>query len=198
MARRLVAGLLALVVALPLAAGPRERLATRPVLRGDFVQEKHLAGFPAPLLSRGRFLLVRDRGIAWDTREPVASDVVLTAEERILRRDEGAVRRFAHRRSGPGARETQALLQALLAGDLDTLATRFEMEEGAGGAGAWTLSLRPRAPALRRVFARIDVAGDRFVERVEIVSGEGERTVITFAGVEGADAPTADEAARFD
>lgn len=197
-AGRLLVLLLALVAAPDAGADVRARLATPPVLRGEFVQEKQLAGFPAPLVSRGRFLLVRDTGVAWDTRAPVTSSVVLTADERILRQDGGAPRRIAHRRSGPGARETQALLQALLAGDFDALATRFEMEEGAGGAGAWTLSLRPRAAALRRVFARIDVAGDRFVERVEIVSGEGERTVITFAAVEAADAPGADEAARFD
>lgn len=197
-AGRLLVLLLALAAAPAAGADVRARLASPPVLRGEFAQEKHLAGFPAPLASRGRFLLVRDRGVAWDTREPVPSSVVLTADERILRQDGGAPRRIAHRRSGPGARETQALLQALLAGDLDTLATRFEIEEAAGAADAWSLTLRPRAPALRRVFARIEVAGDRYVERVEIISGDGERTVIAFSGVEAADAPTAGEAARFD
>lgn len=195
---RIAALLLALAASLPSAADVRARLASPPVLRGEFAQEKRLAGFPAPLVSSGRFLLVRDRGIAWDTREPLASEVLLTADELVLRRGGGVTRRIAHRRSGPGARETQVLLRGLLAGDFDALAPRFEVVESAGDEGVWTLSLRPRAPALRRVFACIWVTGDTFVERVEIVSGEGERTVLVFSAVEAAEAPTAAEAARFD
>jgi hypothetical protein len=46
------------------------RLASPAVLRGSFEQEKRLAGFRNPLLSKGDFLMAKDRGVVWATRAP--------------------------------------------------------------------------------------------------------------------------------
>ena len=62
-------------------AGVRERIEQPEVLRGRFEQEKQLKGFRNPLRSTGTMLLVRERGIAWDTSEPFASSAVLTREK---------------------------------------------------------------------------------------------------------------------
>ena len=58
--------------------GVRARLAKPAVLRGQFEQQKQLQGFRNPLKSSGDFLLLRDRGIAWNTRLPFASSTRLT------------------------------------------------------------------------------------------------------------------------
>ena len=63
-------------------AGVRARLAQPAVLRGQFEQRKQLKGFRNPLVSRGNFLLLRERGVAWDTTEPFASSALLTRERR--------------------------------------------------------------------------------------------------------------------
>ena len=79
--------LLALLCALSFAAmakegdGVRARLAKPAVLRGEFAQEKQLHGFRNPLKSSGDFLLLRDRGIAWNTRAPFASSTRLTRKK---------------------------------------------------------------------------------------------------------------------
>ena len=71
------------VVPLAMAADPlaqvRSQMAQVPVLRGDFTQEKQVAGFKNPLRSNGRFLLARHKGVVWTTTAPFPSEIVITA-----------------------------------------------------------------------------------------------------------------------
>ena len=70
--------------------GVRARLAKPVVLRGEFVQEKQLHGFRNPLKSSGDFLLLRDRGIAWNTRAPFASSTRLTRKKLLATMPDGS------------------------------------------------------------------------------------------------------------
>ena len=73
-------------------AGIRERLARPATLRGTFEQEKQLQGFRNPLRSRGTFLLLRERGIAWDTTAPFPSSTVLGRERLVTTLPDGSTR----------------------------------------------------------------------------------------------------------
>lgn len=179
------------------APGVQARLAQAPVLRGDFVQEKQVAGFRRPLRSSGRFLLVRGQGLAWDTREPFAGETVL-AQGRLYTRDlDGRRRLLLDGAASPGAAAATALLLALLGGDLEALAADFELQERVDDAG-WQLLLSPRPGPMQSAFTRLRLAGDRHVREVEVEEANGDRTLITFAAIEEAQAPTADEAARLE
>ncbi len=70
----------ALLVAAPpvqaapdLAASVRQQLVQAPVLRGEFEQSKQVQGFSKPLISRGSFIVSRERGVLWLTKTPFAS-----------------------------------------------------------------------------------------------------------------------------
>jgi len=54
------------------AAGPEGGLQAGQVLRGRFVQERHLQGFNAPLRSEGRFVLAAGKGLIWRAEKPFA------------------------------------------------------------------------------------------------------------------------------
>lgn len=199
-----LAALLGLVLALPvLAAGEgddvRARLAQPAVLRGQFEQSKQLEGFRQPLVSRGDFLLVRDRGVAWDTREPFASTTLLTRERLLTRLPDGSQRVLLDAADSPGMAAVNALLLALVAGDLPALAERFQLAETLAADGRWTLVLTPEEAGLRQAFARITLAGDRFVREVVIEEAGGDVTTLRFVALaDEPAAPTPDEAARFD
>ena len=203
--RSLLAAWLLCAGCLPAAAsaddaldGIRARLAQPAVLRGAFEQEKQLQGFRNPLRSRGTFLLVRDRGIAWDTREPFASSAVLGRERLVTTLPDGTTRVLLDATESPATAAVNALLLALVAGDLDALAPQFELEGALGDDGAWTLHLTPRPGPLQRVFTGIDLAGDAHVREVRIAEAGGDTSTIRFADL--AEAPAADvaELARFD
>ena len=104
----------------------------------------------------------------------------------------------------PGAaRLTQAglwlaWLMALVAGDLDALATRFTLKEALRVDGGWSLTLQPRDAALKQAFSRIVLDGDRYVRGVEIVEPAGDRTRIRFSGLREAPPATRQEAAQLD
>lgn len=199
----LLAGLPALAQA-PEAAGQgsdgmRSRLAQPPVLRGRFEQQKQLEGFRNPLVSRGDFLLVRARGVAWDTTEPFASSALLTRDRLLTRQPDGSTRVVLDASASPGMAAANSLLMALVAGDVDTLASQFDLEEPPAAEGLWTLVLQPREPGLQRVFKRITLRGDRFVREVDIEEAGGDRTLLRFLELSDQPAqPTAAESARFD
>ena len=179
--------------------GVRERLAQPPVLRGQFEQSKQLQGFRNPLVSRGDFLLVRERGVAWDTREPFASTTLLTRDRLLARLPDGSQRVLLDAAASPGTAAVNALLMALVAGDLPALAERFTLEESLGADGRWQLVLVPREDALRQVFTRITLAGDRFVREVVIEEAGGDATTLRFLALTDDPATaSADEVARFD
>jgi hypothetical protein len=180
-------------------AGVRARLAQPEVLRGRFEQRKQLQGFRNPLVSRGEFLLLRDRGVAWDTTEPFASSTLLTRERLLTRLPDGSQRIVLDAAASPGMAAVNSLLMALVAGDLDALAPQFHIEEALLADGGWTLNLDPRDAGLKRVFARIVLSGDRHVREVHIEESGGDRTALRFLHLSDQPAtPTAAEAARFD
>lgn len=179
------------------AAGVRARLAKPALLRGEFEQEKRLQGFRNPLKSSGSFLLMRDRGIAWDTRAPFASSTRLTRGKLLAKMPDGSTQVLIDAGASPGMAAVNALLMALVAGDLDALATRFVLQESLRQDG-WTLVLRPRDPALKQAFASIVLAGDRYVRSVEIVEAGGDRTRIRFDALREGPPATAAEASQLD
>lgn len=180
-------------------SGVRGRLAEPPVLRGQFEQRKQLQGFRNPLVSRGDFLLVRARGVAWDTREPFASSAVLTRERLLTELPDGSRRVVLDAQSSPGMAAVNSLLMALVAGDLQALAPQFETRETLLPEGSWRLVLVPREAGLKRVFARIELRGDRHVREVDIEETGGDRSTIRFIDLRDVPATaSAEEAARFD
>ncbi|RZA14633.1 MAG: outer membrane lipoprotein carrier protein LolA [Lysobacteraceae bacterium] len=178
--------------------GVRARLAKPAVLRGQFEQEKQLHGFRNPLRSSGDFLLLRARGVAWNTRTPFASSTRLTRSKLLATMPDGSTQVLIDAGASPGMAAVNALLMALVAGDLDALSTRFTLKETLRADGGWTLALKPRDAALKQAFTTIVLDGDRYVRGVEISEPGGDRTRIRFANLREAPPATRQEAAQLD
>ena len=55
--------------------------------------------------------------------------------------------------------------------------------DGSVAADRWTLSLTPKAPALRRVLVRIDIDGAAAVHRIKLQEANGDDVTITFSDI---------------
>lgn len=176
----------------------RQRLVDAPVQRGEFEQRKTIKGFRNPLLSRGDYLVARERGVVWRTREPFASTLVLTRDRLLSRTADGSVATRLDARDEPGLKAINELLFALMATDLALLAQRFRIDGELVGAEGWTLRLVPRDAAVAQWVARIELEGDRHVRTVRVSEAQGDQSVIRFSAVATAAALTREEAARFD
>lgn len=183
----------------PALAAVAARLARPATLRGRFEQEKRLAGFRNPLRSSGDFLLVRGRGVAWDTTAPFASSAVLTPAKLSTRLPGGDTRVLVDAAASPATAAVTGLFLALVEGDLDALAARFDVVATAPAAdGRWTLALRPRDDTLAKAIADIELSGREFVEIVRVREKAGDETVLRFLELTPAPPAAAAEVARFD
>jgi Outer membrane lipoprotein carrier protein LolA len=184
--------LLALLASAPWLAGAasaatlvesvQARLANQPpALRGEFEQQRTLRGAKRALVSRGEFLILRDRGVLWRTREPVASSLVITTSAVRAIGADGHVQQQLDAARVPGLKEFTQLMLALLAGDLGALATQFRLDGELHGEQGWVLVLEPLVPAVAAQMARVRVEGERFVQRVTIDEAGGDRVQIRFS-----------------
>ncbi|HDS1734216.1 MULTISPECIES: outer membrane lipoprotein carrier protein LolA [Pseudomonas] len=151
----------------------QKQLSEPAVVRGSFIQEKHLRALPQPLLSRGSFVLAREHGLLWLLQTPLRQDYRINAEG-IARRDPSGWQQLPNRSAGA---EQNRLFFAVLQGDSSGLQRDFELSL-AGSADHWQLRLDPRSLLLKQIFSRIDITGGRYVERIELQETQGDSTVL--------------------
>ncbi len=205
MLRHLAAGgiALALLGTMPVHAedllgGVAVRLVDAPVIHGQFEQTRKLAGFSNPLVSRGDFVLARGRGVVWNTRDPFPSSLLVTPEKLVMRGADGKVQQQMQADSQPAMRVVGESMIAVLRGDLRSLQARFDVKGKLVGKAGWTLVLTPLDAGMRRVFTRIELAGDRFVRNVRLEEGSGDSTVVRMIDPSAADNLSAAEEQRFE
>jgi hypothetical protein len=160
----------------------QQRLAVEPVVRGTFEQRKTVRGFRNPLLSAGDFVVSRQRGVIWRTREPFASTLVVTRERVQARQADGSVARTLDAAEEPALRAISETLFGVLAADFGVLAQRFRIEGELVGREGWKLLLLPLDPALARWIERIAFDGDRFLRNVRLHEASGDQARIRLGG----------------
>ncbi|GIX34853.1 MAG: outer-membrane lipoprotein carrier protein [Lysobacteraceae bacterium] len=152
------------------------------ILRGRFEQEKQISGFRNVLRSEGRFLVVRGRGILWQTDKPFPASWRIVAG----RSSEQTV---------PGLGEW---LEALLQMDITRLEREFDIELSVDQ-GQWAARLSPQSATLVERIRRIELRGDRRVRAVAFEDGLGNKTKVRLIHLESADPSlTEAEAASLD
>jgi len=172
-------------------------LARATVLTGNFTQRRLLHEIPRPLVSKGDFLLARELGVQWRTREPFDSELVLTRSGMTMRADSAETVEFSTRNQ-PAVRAAAEIVFALFALDLETLEHRFLLF-AAGTPEQWQIGLRPRDAVTASVFRQAVISGSRQVERVVLEDAAGDRTEVHLSDVAVRSAPlSASERAHFD
>jgi len=180
-----------------LATVVRQQLVQVPVLRGEFEQHKQVQGFSKPLVSKGTFLVARERGVLWVTQSPFASQLRLTRNE-IVATQNGAIAFRLDAGKEPTVRVINGLMFSLLNGELDGLAELFKID-GLADAKGWQITLSPKQSALAKLMLKIELDGDKYVRSIRIDEASGDKTVIRFSAQRNGPAQlTADEVAKFD
>ena len=106
----------------------QQRVAQVEVLRGRFEQEKRITGFKNPLRSQWRFVVSRQQGVIWTTDKPFPSEVVITRDRILSRQRDGSQRVEVDGREQPALRSVNAMMFALVSGDVGALSARFETQ----------------------------------------------------------------------
>lgn len=157
------------------------QLAENALIRGTFIQEKHLRAMAQPLTSRGKFVLAADKGLLWQLQSPIRQDYRINSAGIAKRTRDGWV-------AQPGndaAAQQSRLFLALLQGETSGLETDFQLQLQ-GVQDNWTLTLTPRALILKQIFSRIEIQGGELVQRIELFETQGDRTLLKLPNSQGA------------
>ena len=187
--------LLLLLAALACAAPAQAQPAGEPVLRGTFVQERHLQGFSAPIRSEGRFVLAAGRGLIWQLERPFNVTTVITPGALVQYANGAETLRLPTSRI-PALGRLYDMLGGALAADWRGLEDEFTVTRRQDGA-AQQVFLVPKGPVdpaspIKSITARTA----RFIEQVVIERPSGDVDRLDFGNqVLSHGAPSAEEAA---
>lgn len=173
------------------------RLAQPDVMCGRFDQAKQLVGIRKPLLSSGRFCVVKGSGVVWRTLKPFPGTLRLTRDQIVQFQGERVALRL-DARNEPVVKMVNGVLFSMLAGDLGQLDTLFETS-GTVAPQSWQVQLKARNPALARAIGTIRLEGNTHVQAIFMDEASGDRTAISFSEIRaGREAMTAEEAGLFE
>ncbi|TRO42210.1 outer membrane lipoprotein carrier protein LolA [Pseudomonas sp. ALS1131] len=150
-----------------------EQLGKPEVVRGSFIQEKHLRALPQPLTSRGTFVLAKDYGLLWLLERPLQQDYRIDDQGIARRAEQGW--QFVAQQSATA--QQNRLFLAVLKGDSSGLRQDFDLSLS-GSADNWQLDLTPRSVLLKQVFKAIVISGGALVQRIELQETQGDSTVL--------------------
>jgi hypothetical protein len=199
MRRLILALLLAVMPVVAMAAGPTQSIAVGEVLRGRFVQERHLKGFNASLRTEGHFVLAPGRGLIWRAEKPFAVTTVITANGLVQEVGGSETMRMPSARL-PFLSRLYDMLGGALAGDWRALETDFVVTR-AGDDRHWQVDLAPRKAddPIAMPFHAITAQGSRFVETVAMVKPDCDSDTLSFLDQALSSAPlTVEETAALD
>ena len=167
-----------------------------PGLSARFRESRQMQLLAAPLVSEGTLHYAPPGRLVRRTEQPELAVALL--EGNHLRFRDASGEQSLDLDAMPAARQFLESFTALVAGDRAALARSYELAFEPLGASAWRLTMRPRVPALSRVFRAVEVAGEGVALRtlvVREVSGDVSET--TFTEVRTDRRFTAEESARL-
>lgn len=189
-----------LALALPahadeLLASILKRLAEPPVIRAQFVQERHIADMTRPTVSRGRITVSRQDGVLWQIESPVKLVLAFTPNGVIETGPDG-VRRSRDQRRGAVDTEVGRLMRSIVGANEEALKPSFDAS-AQGGLERWTVSFTPRAREMARFLKVVRLGGSRYLEMIEIEETSGNSTMVRLRQHAVAEKVAADELALF-
>ncbi|PZQ22835.1 MAG: outer membrane lipoprotein carrier protein LolA, partial [Stenotrophomonas acidaminiphila] len=129
---------------------------------------------------------------------PFPSEIVITQDRILSRQRDGSRRVEVDGKQQPGLRSVNAMMFALMSGDMKALTSTFDVKEEPAADG-WKMTLVPRSRQLAQAFTSVRLSGDRYVRDVELREANGDITRLRFSGMSEAPATLSrDEAARFE
>ena len=171
-----------------LIGGIRSRLGNPEVVRGEFEQKKVIEALGRPLISRGDFVFVRDRGVVWRTHTPFAQTLRLTRTS-IIQEQGGQVLFKLSADREPAIRAMSEIFLPLFGANFFQLEKHYHISGEVKGK-SWRVVLDPIPAVLLQVFRQIRLEGTSHIQRVELMDANGDRTDIRFSHVQTGDALT--------
>ncbi|MCQ2388568.1 MAG: hypothetical protein MJ138_02525 [Kiritimatiellae bacterium] len=141
--------------------------------------ERFVPGLPAPLVSTGVVSCCAGSGIVWRVESPFFSEVRMLGDAMVFSDEDGVRRKTA--KELPQYDRIRRQTDAFLAGDAHAFDGAFDLR-ACDTADGWTLTLEPAVGAMKRLFAKVELAGGERLESVTLKTADGGESRIRFSG----------------
>ncbi|QUY49195.1 outer membrane lipoprotein carrier protein LolA [Serratia plymuthica] len=175
----------------------QQRFSQQPVLRAEFEQQRSISGMDKPLKSRGELLISQQKGLWWAQQKPFPLTLLLD-DKRMVQTLAGQPPQVVTADNNPQMFQFNHLLTALFHADSQALEQNFALQFSDLGHNKWRLVLTPKTTPLDRLFKRITLNGEQFLETIDIDDMQSDATHIRFFNQRTVpQALTLDEQQRF-
>lgn len=147
-------------------------------IQGGFTQQRFLKSLSKPIVSRGKFVLLANKGLLWQMQQPFAVD--LRVKKDGIMQWNGS-QWVANNKLGQS--EQINLFLGLLSGDISALSAQFDLQLS-GSPQQWRLTLTPSSLLMKQIFNHIIIKGDGLVREIELDEKQGDRTLILFSQIQ--------------
>lgn len=157
-----------------------QRFTQQPVVRAHFEQTRTIKDLPMPLRSQGEMVIARDNGLLWQQKTPFPMTLILD-DDRMVQVINGQTPQVITAANNPQMFQFNHLLRALFQADHTVLAQNFSLDFQDNGHGRWSLKLIPTTTPLDKIFANLQLAGQTYLEMIQLNDKQGDITEIVFA-----------------
>ncbi len=147
-------------------------------IQGGFTQQRFLKSLSKPIVSRGKFVLLANKGLLWQMQQPFAVD--LRVKKDGIMQWNGS-QWVANNKLGQS--EQINLFLGLLSGDISALSAQFDLQLS-GSPQQWRLTLTPSSLLMKQIFNHIIIKGDGLVREIELDEKQGDRILILFSQIQ--------------
>ncbi|MCL2137945.1 MAG: outer membrane lipoprotein carrier protein LolA [Treponema sp.] len=151
-------------------------LAEKPIIKGNFVQEKYLNRFDRSLQSSGTFIITAKQGIVWETLQPFPSTMILGKDFIMQSRPDGR-KSVISAQGNETFTQMAVVMSAVFSGQSQGLLDNFDVYF-LGSVTNWNMGLLPRDSVFASFFIKIAISGDSAIRSIRIFEQNGD--VITY------------------
>jgi outer membrane lipoprotein-sorting protein len=154
-------------------------LAEKPIVKGNFVQEKYLSRFNRSLMSSGNFIIAAGQGMVWETLRPFPSTMILGNDFIVQSRPDGQ-RSVLSAHGNESFTQMADIIGAVFSGKSQGLLKNFEVYFS-GGASNWNMGLLPRDSVIASFAMKITISGDSAIRSIRIFEQSGDTITYTLS-----------------
>jgi hypothetical protein len=154
-------------------------LAKKPIVKGNFVQEKYLSRFNRSLISSGNFIIAAGQGMVWDTLLPFPSTMIL-GNDFIVQSRAGGQRSVLSAQGNETFTQLADVIGTVFSGQNQGLLKNFEVCF-LGSASNWDMGLLPRDSIIASFAMKITISGDSAIRSIRIFEQNGDTITYTLS-----------------
>ena len=156
-------------------------LAEKPIIKGNFIQEKYLNRLDRSLISSGNFIIAVEQGMVWETLQPFPSTMILGRNFIMQSRPDGR-KSILSAQGNETFTHMADVISVVFSGQSQGLLENFKVYF-LGGISNWNMGLLPRDSVFTAFVTKITMSGDSAIRSIRLFEQNGDIITYTFSNL---------------